>query len=187
VGEPASEPSTKRHYMVAFHLAAGEIWGDDGLADIRARMPRREAEEAFVDRLPYWVPERVVIAWCFALWEGVALRSREPYVAWLHRMTELSFGPVRRTFLRMASLERLFEMSGRLWKDDHTSGEMEGHCEGKRGVFLLRDHPYTETPQARATLAEQLRYLLERSGVKNVAETHARHIDGALEVKLRWP
>ena len=176
----------KRHYMMAFREAARDKWGDEGLADIRVRMPKREAEEAFAEHLPVWVPERVAIAWCFALWEGRAARDRARYVAWLQRMTDLSFGRVRRLLLGMASPERLFTMSSKLWREDHTSGTMEGHCEGKRGVFVLRDHPYNDTPQARATIAENLRYIIELTRAKNVVETHARRIDGALEVKLKW-
>ena len=64
--------------------------------------------------------------------------------------------------------------------------EMLGTCEGKRAIFLLSDHPYTETPQARATMAEILRYNIELTRAKNVTETHARRVDGALEVKVKW-
>ena len=183
---PPVEPSMKRHYLLAFHEAARDKWGDDGLLDIRKRMPPREAEEAFAPRLPAWVPERVPIAWCFALWEGRADRDRARYVAWLHRVMDLSFGRVRRLLLGMAAPERLFTMAAKLWKDDHTHGLLEGHFEGKRGVYVLSDHPYTETPQARATMAENFRYTIELTRAKNVTETHARRIDGALEVKLRW-
>jgi hypothetical protein len=180
------EPSLKRYYLVAFHQAARERWGEEGLADIRGRMPEREGGEAFAEHPPAWVPERVIIAWCFALWEGLAGRERTRYVIWLHRVMDLSFGRVRRLLLGMAAPERLFTMAAKLWKDDHTHGLLEGHFEGKRGVYVLRDHPYTETPQARATIAEIFRYTIELSRAKNVTETHARRIDGALEVKLRW-
>jgi hypothetical protein len=183
---PPAEPCMKRHYLLAFHQAAQERWGTEGLLDIRTRMPPREAEEAFAGRVPAWVPERVPIAWCFALWEGRADRDRSRYVAWLHRVMDLSFGRVRRMLLGMAMPEKLFPMAHKLWSDDHTHGSLEGRCEDKRGVFVLRDHPYVDTPQARATIAENFRYSVQLTRARNVVETHARRVDGALEVKLRW-
>jgi hypothetical protein len=181
-----AEPCVKRHYLAAFVQAAQERWGDEGLADIRARMPPGEADEAFAPRPPAWVPERVVIAWCFALWEGRVDRDRARYVAWLHRVMDLSFGRVKRLILGMAAPEKLFVLAEKLWRDDHTHGTLTGECDGKRGVFVLRDHPYNDTPQARATIAESFRYSVQLTRAKNVVETHARRVDGALEVKLRW-
>jgi hypothetical protein len=176
----------KRFYLVAFHQAAREMWGEDGLADIRARMPAREGDEAFAVHLPVWVQERLVIAWCFALWEGRADRNRARYVAWLHRVTDLTFGRVRRLLLSVATPAKILGMAGELWRADRTHGTLEGSVDGKRGVFVLSDHPYTETPQARATMAENFRYTIELTRAKNVTETHARRIDGALEVKIKW-
>jgi hypothetical protein len=185
VAEPA-EPCIKRYYLAAFHQTVREMWGEDGLADVRTRMPPREAEEAFADHLSAWVPERLIIAWCFALWEGRADRNRARYVAWLHRVTDVTFGRVRRLLLSIATPEKIFRMAGELWRADRTHGTLEGTVDGKRGVFVLSDHPYNETPQARATMAEILRYTIELTRAKNVTETHARRIDRTLEVKLKW-
>ena len=51
---------------------------------------------------------------------------------------------------------------------------------------MLRQHPYTETPQGRAGIAEMLRYILELSRAKGVTETHSLVAPGVLEIKVRW-
>jgi len=183
---PPPEPAMKGFYLTAFHRAAGEQWGQDGLRDIRARMPPREAEEAFVERAPLWVPERVVVAWCFALWEGPADRKRPGYVAWLHRHMDLSFGRVRKWLIGLASPHKLVEMAGNVWRRDHSHGTLSGAADGKRAVFTLHDHPYVDTPQARASIAEVYRYSVELTRAQNVTETHALVAPGTLEVRVRW-
>jgi hypothetical protein len=182
----AREPSMKGFYLAAFHRAAGEKWGEDGLRAIRARMPPREAEEAFAEHIPVWVPERVVIAWCFALWEGPADRKRPHYVAWLQRHMDLSFGRVRKWLIGLASPHKLVEMAGDVWKRDHTSGTLTGAADGKRAVLTLQDHPYVDTPQGRATIAEIYRYSVQLTRAKNVTETHALVGPRTLEVRVRW-
>jgi hypothetical protein len=182
----SGEPKLKRFYVAAMLDAAREIWGEDGVHDVARRMPEREREEILAPQLPPWVPERVLIAWNFALWEGPANRSRQAYVPWLKRTTDLSFGIVKRLFLSLASPERFFADAHGLWKADHTHGTLEGRIDGKRGVLVLRDHPYTETPQARAALAEMLRYIVELTRAKDVTETHGLSPKGTLEVKLAW-
>jgi hypothetical protein len=176
----------KGFYLRAFHRAASEKWGEEGLRDIRARMPIREADEAFAENVPAWVPERVVVAWCFALWEGPADRKRPQYVAWLQRHMDLSFGHVRKWLIGLASPHKLIELAGDVWKRDHSSGKLAAVADGKRAVFTLRDHPYVDTPQARASIAEIYRYSLQLTRAKNVTETHALVAPGTLEVKVRW-
>ena len=54
------------------------------------------------------------------------------------------------------------------------------------GRIVLRDHPYTETPQARAGYAEMVRYVIELTRAKDVTETHSLLAPGVLEIKVRW-
>ena len=133
-----------------------------------------------------WVRERALIAWNFALWEGPVDRKRDRYEVWLHRMTDLSFGVVKRLVLSMASPEKVLSSARDLWKSDHTHGSMHGHCDGHRGTVTLADSPYVETPQGRAGIAEMLRYIMELAGARGALERHALLPTGVLEVRLRW-
>jgi hypothetical protein len=186
VGE-SGEPKLKRFYAVASCDALREIWGTDGVADVTRRMPERERHEMFAENLPIWFPERPLIAFNFALWEGPCDRDRERYFRWLRRMTDLSFGVVKKLVLSMASPRKILESAAELWKADHTHGVMEGRCEGDdHGTIILRDSVFVDTPQARAGMAENLRYIMELGGAKGAIEKHALVPPRTLEVRLRW-
>jgi hypothetical protein len=182
----ASEPRVKRFYAAASRDAVRALWGEPGLADVAARMKDGDRETMLAPDLPLWVPERALIAFNFALWEGPVERARPRYEKFLHTMTDKSFGVVKRLVLSMASPEKVLLASGDMWKTDHTHGVMTGLCEGKRGTVTLTGSPYVETPQARAGLAEMSRYILELAGAKGVLEKHALVPPGVLEIKLRW-
>jgi hypothetical protein len=183
---PAGEPMLKRYYVRAAIDAARDLWGQEGVDDIRSRMAEPERDEFLAERLPEWISIRAMIAWNFALWEGPARRSKILYFPWLRLMTDLSFGRVKKLFLSMASPEKVIRSANELWKENHTAGELEAEVDGKEGRFVLRQHPYTETPQGRAGIAEMLRYILELSRAKGVTETHSLVASGVLEIKVRW-
>jgi hypothetical protein len=183
----SAEPKLKRFYPVACRDALREIWGVEGVDDVKRRMSPRERDEMFADPLPLWFPERPLIAFNFALWEGPAARDRETYSRWLRRMTDLSFGLVKRLLLSVASPRKIIESAHEIWKADHTHGVMEGRCEADdRGTIVLRDSLFMQTPQARAGMAEMLRYIVELGGAKGAIEKHALVPPGVLQVKLRW-
>jgi hypothetical protein len=167
--------------------ALREIWGADGLADVTRRMPVRERQEVFAEHLPLWFPERPLIALNYAIFEGLCDRKRELYFPWVHRMLDLSFGVVKKLVLSMASPRKVFESAAELWKADHTHGEMEGRCEADgRGTMVLHDSLFVDTPQARAAMAEMLRYIMELGGARGAIEKHALVPPRTLEVRLRW-
>jgi hypothetical protein len=176
----------KRFYVTASLDAARALWGDGGMADVAARMSAQDRDAVHAPHLPLWVRERALIAWNFALWEGPVDRKRERYEAWLHKMTDMSFGVVKRLVLSMASPEKVLTSAADLWKSDHTHGRMLGHCDGNRGTVTLVDSPYVETPQGRAGIAEMLRYIMQLAGAKGAIEKHALVPPGVLEVRLRW-
>jgi hypothetical protein len=182
----SDEPMIKSFYVAASRDAVRAIWGDVGMADVAARMTDCDRETVLAPRLPVWVPERALVAFNFALWEGPVDRNRERYFTWLHRMTDMSFGVVKRLVLSMASPERAVASAADLWKADHTHGRMEGRVDGHRATFTLVESPYVETPQGRAGMAEILRYILELAGAKGVLEKHALVPPSTLEVKVRW-
>jgi len=182
----ASEPKIKRFYAAASRDAVRVLWGEAGLADVAARMTERDREVMLAPDLPLWVPERALIAFNFALWEGPVDRARPRYEKWLHTMTDMSFGVVKRLVLSMASPEKVLLASGEMWKADHTHGVMTGRCDGKRGMVTLTGSEFVATPQARAGMAEMSRYILQLAGAKGVVEKHALVPPGVLEIKLRW-
>jgi hypothetical protein len=186
VGDAADEPRQKRYYFRAAVDAAREIWGEQGVQDAAGRMPARERAEFFAEPLPEWAPTRAMIAFNFALWEGPVRRDKPIYFSWLRRTTDLSFGRVKKLFLSMATPEKLITSAGSIWKGDHTSGTLDGMVHGKTGTLVLRHHPYTETPQARAAIAEMLRYAVELTRAKGATATCALIAPAALQIKIRW-
>jgi hypothetical protein len=180
------EPKIKRFYVAASRDAVRDLWGESGLADVASRMAAFDRDAMLDPQLPAWVRERALIAFSFALWEGPVGRVRTRYERWLHRMTDMSFGVVKRLVVSLASPEKILESAGAMWKADHTHGVMTGRCDGRRGVLTLADSPYIETPQGRAATAEMLRYILQLAGARGVVEKHALVPPGILEVKLRW-
>jgi hypothetical protein len=185
VGAPV-ESLQKRYYFRAALDAARQLWGDPGVQDARARMPERERAEFFADPLPEWCPTRAMIAWNFALWEGPARRDKARYFPWVHRTTDLSFGRVKKLFLSMATPEKIITSAGELWRADQSSGALDGLVHGNCGTLVLRDHPYTETPQGRTAITEMLRYIVELSRARSPTATHALVSPGVLQMKIRW-
>jgi hypothetical protein len=186
-GVPATrEASQKSYYFRAAVDAARAIWGEAGVQDAAARMPERERAEFFADRLPEWAPTRAMIAWNFALWEGPVRRDKAIYFSWVRKTADLSFGRVRRLFLSMATPEKLITSASDLWKADHTAGTLDGLVHGKCGTLMLRDHPYTETPQARTAIAEMMRYSVELTRARSPTATHALVGPRAMQIKVRW-
>jgi hypothetical protein len=59
---------------------------------------------------------------------------------------------------------------------------VHGNC----GTLVLRDHPYTETPQGRTAITEMLRYIVELSRARSPTATHALVSPGVLQMKIRW-
>ena len=177
----------KRYFATATRDALREQWGNAGVRDTAERVPQRVRDDILHDR-GTWVSERSFIAFHIAIFEGVAGHDRETYNRIIRRTTEMSFGVVRKLLVSMASPRRIFESGPAIWKADHTHGVLECrlHESGHRGVLALRDSPFTESPHARAGLAENLRYVLELSGAKGAIETHGPAGPGVLEIKVRW-
>jgi hypothetical protein len=184
-----AEPLLRRMYVLAMPEAAAIVWGKEALPDLAVRLPddvRRDTLEQ--TNAETWMPERYVIAWSFAVWEGPAARDREAFKRFLRAQVDLTFGRVRRALLSLASPEMLLARAGAIWKEDHTHGtlEVEMH-EAKNGATLrLHDHPYTTLPQARAAIAEVLRYDVSLTRAKNVIESHRLERDGVLLIRLQW-
>lgn len=155
------------------------------MQDIATRMPEASRVEMFRELPTEWVLERDIIAWCFATWEGPANRDRLRYTEFIQRQTDLGFGRIRRFLISIASPGMLLQKAGDLWKQDHTHGDLKVDMEPKKATLTLRDHPYTETPQSRATIAEVFRYTISLTRTA-VFETHKLQEPGVIVVSLRW-
>lgn len=180
------EPKLRRFYLVALRDAARDLWGEAGVQAILARMPHLEREEARDEARLEWIPERVIIAWGLATWEGPAARDRAVLNRFLARHVDHGFGRLRRVLLRFAPPATFFENVPRYWRHDHTHGVLETQVDGRLGVVHLRDHPYVESPQSRAAIAEIFRYTVQSMRAKNVTEVHTVESDGAMSIRVRW-
>jgi hypothetical protein len=182
------EPKVKSYFAIASREAVREVWGDEGVRAVSASLAPRVRDDVFAEPLPLWIAERSFIALHLAMYETVAERNREEYFRVLRKMTDKSFGVVRRFLVTIASPSRFLESAGSMWKADHTHGSLEGRCDanGRGGALVLRDSPFTETPHARRGIAENLRYVLELTGANGAVATHALVAPGVLEIKLRW-
>lgn len=174
---------------MAMPEAASIVWGPEALGTIAAQLPadvRRDTVEQ--PSAATWMPERFVIAWSFAVWEGPAARDKEAFKRFLRCQVDLTFGRVRRALLSLASPAALLSRAGAIWSEDHTHGalDVEMHDGGKSASLRLRDHPYTAIPQARAAIAEVLRYDIALTRAKNVTESHRLEGDGVLLVRIAW-
>jgi hypothetical protein len=99
----------------------------------------------------------------------------------------MSFGRVRRAFLRLATPTLLAQRSTELWRREHTRGAltMDSDVSERAAQITLLDHPFTSTFASRIVTGEIFRYIVSLSRVRNVRESHALH-DGALRVRLLW-
>ena len=183
------EPLVRRWVMRAYRTAVRALYDDSELADVLARVPddaRVETWEAPVLH-SQWVPERYIIAWSFAVWEGPARRTRAKYERFSQRWMDDGFGRLRRAILNLASPRILIERAPVMWREDHTHGSLEYELEGERSVTLrLHDSPYCEVPQSRAAMAECFRYSISLARASDVTETHALEAPGVLRVRLSW-
>jgi hypothetical protein len=185
VGE-ASEPLLKKHNATAARDAVRLVWGPGAVTEVMQRMPDRERVEIFADVLPPMIPFRAILELGYAIWDGPAKHSRPEYFKFLHKQTDMSFGRVRKLLLTTSTPEKLISMADELWKSDHTHGSWETAVAPRRARMVLSGHPFADTPHARTSLSEQIRYIIQLTRVQHVTESHARLAPGVLEITLRW-
>ncbi|HJL19868.1 MAG TPA: hypothetical protein RMH99_29665 [Sandaracinaceae bacterium LLY-WYZ-13_1] len=183
-----SEPFARRTIFAGFRKAALDRWGEGGLhaiAEAMSKECRRACIEPIVIGEPM-LPERYVLEWYRAAYEGPARRDRAAYFGFIDRMMDHGFGRVRKLLLAMASPNLVARKAQELWRHDHTHGELalvESEPEGV--VMRLCDHPYTETPLGRMSVAEIYRYAIALARARNVRSEHWL-VAGALHVRIRW-
>ncbi len=183
-----SEPSHSiRYYQLGASVdAAKQQFGDEATAAVVQAMPE-DVQKTISDisTAMSWIPVENLITWTFGVWEGPAERSRDTMVEYTRRQVDLGFGRVRRALLTMVSPKMLLNRAPELWDRDNRGGRVTVEVDDKQAVWTLSDHPYCETPHARASMAEVLIYCIEMTRAKNVSGTHGLYL-GSLRVTLRW-
>jgi hypothetical protein len=183
-----AEPCARGIILHSFRVSAVEIWGEDGLRAIAARLPE-DTRARTLDEivLPVaWLPERDVMRWHEVVFTGPARSDEVAFRRFMDRTMDHGFGRVRRLLLRFVTPHGLMQKAAALWRHDHTHGSLEIESRERSLTGVLRDHPYSTTPISRLAIAEVFRYALEMSGVKNAREEHAPGGAGDLLVRLAW-
>jgi len=182
-----SEPCAAQRVFVASRAAAVELYGDAGLRVIGERLPpdvRAVLVDSAIITEP-WLPERFVMAWQEAVFEGPARSGDDELRRYIHKVVDSGFGRVRRLLVNLVTPATLCTRAAELWGDEHTHGELTAVPTGQVVTIRLRHHPYVTRPVARLVMAESLRYAANLTRAKRVAEVH--RVDGdALEVRLTW-
>jgi hypothetical protein len=181
------EPRARGILIRGFADAARDLWGEEGLRKTTVRLPA-DVHAATVDRMVIaveWVPESYVVAWHNAVLAGPCARDAEELRRWIRHATDLSFGRIRRLFLRIATPDLLMRKAAELWRHDHTTGELVTSRRGATAHAVLRDHPYVRDPVASLVIAEVFRHILALSRLEDVHETHKREGE-SLVVRLSW-
>lgn len=184
-----AEPCARRTIFAGFRYAASDVFGRDALQQVAELMSdearRRCIDVAVIDE--EMLPERFVLEWYEAAWEGLAERDRDLYNRFLTRMMDHGFGRVRKLLLGMATPVMLAQKASQLWRHDHSHGELTCHTTGERSLQLqLRDHVYVDTPLARSSIAEIYRYVGSLSRRKNVTSKHFLKDERILAVNIEW-
>jgi hypothetical protein len=164
-------------------------WGEAGLKSVLDRLtPEVREATAGPSFTPLgWYPTRYVVDWIEASYDGPARRDDEAIRKGVDLAIDLSFGRVKRVFLRFATPVLLAQRAADLWRREHTHGSltMTSDLAERRALLTLRGHPFTTTFASRLTTAEIFRYVLSLSRANDVRESHALQGD-ALRVTLLW-
>jgi hypothetical protein len=185
----ASEPCARRLLFVAHREAAEQVFGRTGVAKLAERLPE-DTRAATIDPLVLtaeWLPERHLVAWQEAAWEGPCARDVDALFEFLHAMMDRGFGRIQKFMLGLIPPGPLFNRGASLWRHDHTHGELTCLLTGERsGVLRLRDHPYTASPLVRRSTAEILRYAGSLTRCKTMRSSHTLDADGTLVIRVEW-
>jgi len=184
------EQLTKGIVLHAMRLAVLDVWGEAGIAQVASRVSadtRVQTVAASASPLA-WVPERFLVEWHEAVWEGPADHDDAALCRVIHRRIDFGFGRVRKALLGLVGPEGVVRRAGELWKHDHTHGVFVVNIanDGRSVSGTLSDHVFCESPVARRALAETFRYIVQLSrGVKAARETHG--LQGAsLSIRVTW-
>jgi len=133
-----------------------------------------------------WFPESHLVDLCDAVFRGPLREAPGPYADYLDRSVDFGWGRIQRALVGFATPKMLAERAAKLWRKEHTHGELLAEVKGNRASLLLRDHPYADTPFARAMIAELLRHIVSLTRVGVVKQTHTPEPPRSVRIELEW-
>ncbi len=186
---PGDEQRTKGIILHAMRLAVIDVWGEAGLSVVAQHVSadtRAQSVEQPVQPLE-WVPERFLVEWHQATWDGLARHDDAALCRTINRRLDFGFGRVRRALLGLVGPEGVIRRAGELWKHDHTHGTLSIEVgEGQTLTATLTNHIFCQHPIARRALGETFRYIAQLCrGVKEAKETHALE-GGSTVIRIAW-
>lgn len=181
-------PCERGVFFIAYLEAMKKLWGAAAVEAVASELAEDSRAAVFRQLSPSeWIPERHLIALNLATWAGPARRKRADYARCIAVTMDLSFGVVRRALIQLASPKLLLESAPKLWREDHTHGELEVESISAKGAVLrLREHPFVGLPQSRAAIAECLRYCVALTRARNVTEAHRLEGEDVMLLRLAW-
>jgi len=135
-----------------------------------------------------WMPERFVLDWARAGYEGRAQRDEATLCEFAERAIDFGFGRIQRFMLGIVSPATLVVRAPGLWSSEHDRGTMSSRVaeDGHTATIELHDHPYVEDELARPLLSASLRRVLSLArGGENSTVDHSLERD-ALVMLFRW-
>ena len=182
-----AEPCAAQRIFVASRAAVVGLYGDGGLREIAERLPP-DVRGALIESnliTDKWLPERYIMAWQDAVWNGPTRARTDEFRRYVQRVVDHGFGRVRRMLLNLVTPATLCTRAAELWHDEHTHGEISARPEHNVVIVKLRNHPYVGRPVARLVMAESLQYAATLTRAKKVEQVH-RVENETLEVRLTW-
>lgn len=183
------QPRVRGSLMRTAREAAIEIWGENRLGEIADRLSR-DTQHRVLDApiiADRWLPERFIMEWYGAVFEGPCKGTRTLYNLYLDRWMENCIGRVRRLLLSSVDPAGLVPRAAELWRYDHTTGSLEAEVAGDHEVVMtLKNHLYTSTPHARDSISEIFRHVVSLSCTERVTKTEWHELPGRLVLTLRW-
>lgn len=180
-------PRVRGSTLLGFIEAARRLDGP-GLALLRANLAPDLSQRLLGDLVlaTSWSPESDLVDLCEAVLRGPMRGVPARYAEYLDRSVDLGWGRVQRALVGFATPKMLAERAARLWRREHSHGDLVAVVEGRRAILRLRDHPYADTPFARALIAELLRHIVSLTRVGPVRQTHALQGPREVRIELEW-
>jgi len=160
-----TESCSSRRTAMGFRGAVEEMFGDEGVREVRLHLPA-DADAAFFDARSVgekWVAERHLLTFMDAVLNGPCGRNRIKFADWGRLQIVRGFGRVKAAMLRVVTPQILASRAAALWREEHTRGVLVASSVPGRAVVTLTDHGFVTHHLAPAVLTESLRTVIAMS------------------------
>ena len=182
-----AEPLAHSRIIVAKRHAAVEVFGPEGLDQISQALPAEVRAETIDSSITEtWIPERWVMEWQRAVWQGPAAENTPLFYRFVDSMVAQGFGRVRRVLVKLATPSLMCERAAELWRDEHTHGVLTAQVSKHAAQLRLSEHPYCTSKLAAMVMSESMRYAGSLSARAGDVTTSYGLAPGALVVDLHW-